>query len=75
MDTPRKSPIFSFINTLIVDLPAPNNISHAWRLGSILGGCLLIQVLSGLFLAIRYVPELSSAFDSTICISREVAYG
>jgi len=72
----RKShPILKHLNNALVDLPAPNNISIWWNYGSLLGMCLVIQILTGLFLSIHYVPNIEIAFSSVTHISRDVNYG
>jgi len=72
----RKShPILKHLNNALVDLPAPNNISIWWNYGSLLGICLVVQILTGLFLAIHYVPNIEIAFSSVSHISRDVNYG
>lgn len=63
------------INGALVDLPAPVNISYWWNYGSLLGLCLVIQILTGLFLAIHYTAQVDLAFASCIHISREVNFG
>nr|YP_010393027.1 cytochrome b [Xylophaga dorsalis]UPX88889.1 cytochrome b [Xylophaga dorsalis] len=59
----------------LYDLPVPNNISYFWNFGSLLGGCLGIQIFTGLFLALHYTPEIDKAFYSVIMIMREVPGG
>jgi len=72
----RKShPIIKHLNNALVDLPAPNNISIWWNYGSLLGICLVIQILTGLFLSIHYVSNIEIAFSSVAHISRDVNYG
>jgi ubiquinol-cytochrome c reductase cytochrome b subunit len=68
-------PAIKHINNALIDLPAPNNISIWWNYGSLLGLCLIIQILTGLFLAIHYVPNVEIAFSSVAHISRDVNYG
>lgn len=68
-------PIFSKINSALIDLPAPTNISIWWNYGSLLGLCLAIQILTGLFLSIHYVPNIELAFSSVVHISQDVNYG
>lgn len=70
-----KHPLFQIINNALVDLPAPSNISSWWNFGSLLGLCLIIQILSGLFLAIHYTANIESAFDSVNHICRDVNNG
>nr|ABO27220.1 cytochrome b [Cynopterus horsfieldii] len=72
----RKShPLFKLINDALVDLPAPSNISSWWNFGSLLGICLLIQILTGLFLAMHYTSDTATAFQSVTHICRDVNYG
>ena len=68
-------PAIKIINSAFIDLPAPNNISIWWNYGSLLGLCLVIQIITGLFLAIHYVPNVEIAFSSVAHISRDVNYG
>jgi len=71
----RNHPLFKIINNALIDLPAPSNISSWWNFGSLLGLCLIIQVLTGLFLAIHYTANIDSAFDSVNHICRDVNNG
>lgn len=68
-------PIIKHINNALIDLPAPNNISILWNYGSLIGLCLIIQIITGLFLAIHYVSHIDIAFSSVAHISRDVNYG
>lgn len=68
-------PIIKHINNALIDLPAPNNISIIWNYGSLLGLCLVIQIITGLFLSIHYVSHIDLAFSSVAHISRDVNYG
>nr|WJJ69973.1 cytochrome b [Apolemia sp. 3 CWD-2005] len=71
----KENPIFSPINSAIVDLPTPSNISYLWNFGSLLGLCLAIQILTGIFLAMHYCSDVSLAFHSITHITRDVNYG
>nr|ARO70423.1 cytochrome b [Cachryx alfredschmidti]ARO70426.1 cytochrome b [Cachryx alfredschmidti] len=76
MTITRKShPILKIINNSFIDLPTPSNISAWWNFGSLLGLCLVIQTLTGLFLAMHYTADISSAFSSVAHICRDVQYG
>nr|ARO70445.1 cytochrome b [Ctenosaura oedirhina] len=76
MTAMRKShPIMKIINNSFIDLPTPSNISAWWNFGSLLGLCLIIQILTGLFLAMHYTADISSAFSSIAHICRDVQYG
>nr|ACR83153.1 cytochrome b [Poecilia gillii] len=72
----RKShPLLKIANDALVDLPAPANISAWWNFGSLLGLCLIAQILTGLFLAMHYTSDISMAFSSVAHICRDVNYG
>lgn len=77
MKTPiRKiSPALKLINNSLIDLPSPSNISTWWNYGSLLGLCLTIQLISGIFLAIHFSPHIDLAFNRVIHICRDVNYG
>lgn len=68
-------PLFKIANNALVDLPAPRNISSWWNFGSLLGLCLIIQILTGLFLAIHYTADVNLAFYRVNHICRDVNYG
>nr|YP_009192113.1 cytochrome b [Angaria neglecta]ALK03357.1 cytochrome b [Angaria neglecta] len=72
----RKShPIMKIINGSLIDLPAPMNLSVWWNFGSLLGLCLVIQIITGLFLSMHYTAHVDLAFASVSHISRDVNYG
>nr|ACS16109.1 cytochrome b [Algyroides moreoticus] len=71
----KQHPILKIINTSFIDLPTPSNISTWWNFGSLLGLCLIIQTITGLFLAMHYTADISSAFLSVAHIHRDVQYG
>nr|QJD25768.1 cytochrome b [Kerivoula hardwickii] len=72
----RKShPLTKIINNSFIDLPAPPNISSWWNFGSLLGICLMLQILTGLFLAMHYTSDTTTAFNSVAHICRDVNYG
>nr|AMH85628.1 cytochrome b [Drosophila mediopunctata]AMH85654.1 cytochrome b [Drosophila roehrae] len=68
-------PLFKIANNALVDLPAPINISSWWNFGSLLGLCLIIQILTGLFLAMHYTADVNLAFYSVNHICRDVNFG
>lgn len=68
-------PVLKVINGALIDLPAPRNLSIWWNFGSLLGLCLGIQIVTGLFLAIHYTAHVDLAFNSVIHITRDVTYG
>nr|YP_010042772.1 cytochrome b [Culcita novaeguineae]QPC56419.1 cytochrome b [Culcita novaeguineae] len=72
----RKShPLFNLVNGFLVDLPSPSNLSIWWNFGSLLGICLISQIITGLFLAMHYTSDISLAFSSISHICRDVNYG
>ena len=68
-------PIVASLENTLKRHPYPKNLSYWWNFGSIAGICLVIQILSGLFLAMHYVPNTKHAFDSVEHIMRDVNYG
>nr|ABW81329.1 cytochrome b [Mugil cephalus] len=71
----KNHPLFKAANSALIDLPAPASLSSLWNFGSLLGLCLVSQIATGLFLAMHYAPETSSAFASVAHICRDVNYG
>nr|YP_008757567.1 cytochrome b [Batocera lineolata]AEV21662.1 cytochrome b [Batocera lineolata] len=71
----KTSPIIKIMNNSLIDLPTPSNISTLWNFGSLLGLCLSIQIITGLFLAMHYCPNIELAFNSVAHICRNVNYG
>jgi len=67
--------LIKIVNNSLVDLPTPSRISTIWNFGSLLGVCLIIQILRGLFLAIHYSCDVSIAFDRVSHIGRDVNFG
>nr|ALJ53355.1 cytochrome b [Loris tardigradus tardigradus] len=71
----KTHPLTKIINHSFIDLPTPSNISSWWNFGSLLGLCLVIQIMTGLFLAMHYTPDTTTAFSSVTHICRDVNYG
>nr|ADK56390.1 cytochrome b [Microtus miurus] len=71
----KKHPLIKIINHSFIDLPTPSNISSWWNFGSLLGLCLITQILTGLFLAMHYTSDTATAFSSVAHICRDVNYG
>lgn len=63
------------LNDMLVDYPSPSNISYLWNFGSLAGLCLVIQLATGIFLAMHYTPHVDMAFLSVEHIMRDVNYG
>lgn len=72
----RKShPLFKIVNNALIDIPIPRNISTFWNFGSLLGLCLIVQISTGLFLAIHYTAHIDLAFSRVAHICRDVNFG
>nr|YP_010397706.1 cytochrome b [Rasbora bankanensis]UQJ78866.1 cytochrome b [Rasbora bankanensis] len=71
----KTHPLAKIANDALIDLPTPANISAWWNFGSLLGLCLITQILTGLFLAMHYTSDMSTAFSSVVHICRDVNYG
>lgn len=70
-----KEPLLAVVNNHIVDYPTPGNISYLWSFGSLAGLCLVIQMVSGIFLAMHYTAHVDLAFPSVVHIMRDVNNG
>lgn len=70
-----KQPIFSVVNDHLVDYPSPSNLNYFWGFGSLAGICLVIQIATGIFLAMHYTPHVDLAFLSVEHIMRDVEGG
>ena len=71
----KDNPILSPVNGFLVDLPSPSNISYFWNFGSLLGLCLVLQIITGCFLSMHYCSDACLAFASIGHIMRDVNYG
>lgn len=71
----KYNPLATIINDILVDLPSPSNISYLWNFGSLLGLCLAIQIITGIFLSMHYCSDTTLAFNSVAHIMRDVNYG
>nr|AAR25294.1 cytochrome b [Tangara chrysotis] len=67
--------ILKIINNALIDLPAPSNISTWWNFGSLLGVCLITQIVTGLLLAMHYTADIDLAFSSVAHMCRDVQFG
>nr|YP_010128074.1 cytochrome b [Gardineria hawaiiensis]QPP20601.1 cytochrome b [Gardineria hawaiiensis] len=71
----KGDPLLSPVNGLLVDLPSPSSISYLWNFGSLLGFCLVVQIVTGCFLSMHYCAEVGLAFVSVGHIMRDVNCG
>jgi quinol-cytochrome oxidoreductase complex cytochrome b subunit len=66
---------FSFLDSHLIHYPTPTNLTYAWSFGSLAGICLIIQIITGVFLATHYTPNMELAFNSVQYIMRDVPNG
>nr|AFI23472.1 cytochrome b [Hypselosoma matsumurae] len=71
----KNHPLIKIFNNSLIDLPTPSSLSLWWNLGSLLSMCLMIQIITGLFLAMNYTADINMAFSSIIHICRDVNNG
>jgi ubiquinol-cytochrome c reductase cytochrome b subunit len=71
----KSHPILGLVNSYMVDSPQPASLSYMWNFGSLLGLCLVIQIVTGITLAMHYTPNIDLAFVSVEHIMRDVHYG
>nr|ARH54297.1 cytochrome b [Curculionidae sp. 3 AH-2016] len=71
----KNNPLMKIIYSSLIYLPTPSNISFMWNFGSLLGLCLLAQIISGIFLSMHYCPNMDLAFNSVAHICRNVNFG
>lgn len=68
-------PIINIVNDHLIDYPTPININYLWNFGSMAGVFLVVQILTGIFLAMHYTPHIDLAFLSVEHIMRDVNNG
>jgi ubiquinol-cytochrome c reductase cytochrome b subunit len=68
-------PILRLAHDSFIAYPTPRNLNYFWTFGAILTFCLITQIVSGIVLAMHYVPHVDYAFDSVQRIERDVPYG
>jgi len=71
----KSHPILRLANSYLVDSPQPLNLSYMWNFGSLLAFCLIIQIVTGVTLAMHYNPSVAEAFNSVEHIMRDVNNG
>ena len=67
--------LFAFLDSHVIHYPTPISLTYAWSFGSLAGICLVIQMISGIFLAMHYTPNIELAFNSVEYIMRDVPNG
>ena len=71
----NRDQILSFVDSHIIDYPTPINLNYMWSFGVAAGMCLIIQIVTGIFLAMHYTPHVDLAFSSVEHIMRDVNNG
>lgn len=71
----KSHPLLRMVNSYVIDSPQPSNISYFWNFGSLLAFCLIIQIVTGVTLAMHYNPSVLEAFNSVEHIMRDVNNG
>ena len=71
----KSHPLLKLANSYVIDSPQPSNISYLWNFGSLLAFCLIIQIITGVTLAMHYNPSVIEAFNSVEHIMRDVNNG
>jgi ubiquinol-cytochrome c reductase cytochrome b subunit len=67
--------LLKLMNAYVIDASQPSNISYLWNFGSLLAICLIIQIVTGVTLAMHYNPSVLEAFNSVEHIMRDVNNG
>jgi quinol-cytochrome oxidoreductase complex cytochrome b subunit len=70
-----KQRYFDIVNHALVDYPAPSNLSYFWNFGFLAAFSLAVQIITGIFLAMHYTPQVDLAFASVEHIMRDVEGG
>jgi len=71
----HRLPVFTFFNRELNEYPTPRNLNYWWNFGSLAGFMLIVMILTGVVLAMRYKPQVNLAFDSVERIMRDVNWG
>jgi len=71
----KSHPFLRMVNSYVIDSPQPSNISYLWNFGSLLAFCLIVQIITGVTLAMHYNPSVLEAFNSVEHIMRDVNNG
>ena len=71
----KSHPLINLVNNYLVDSPQPSNLNYAWNIGSLLALCLIMQIITGVTLAMHYNPTIEEAFNSVEHIMRDVNNG
>jgi ubiquinol-cytochrome c reductase cytochrome b/c1 subunit len=70
-----RMPVFTMMQREYGAFPTPKNFNYFWNFGALAMICMAIMIVTGIFLAMNYVPNTGLAFDSVQRIMRDVNYG
>ena len=68
-------PLFGLVHSSFIAYPVPRNLNYMWTFGAILSFMLVAQIVTGVVLAMHYIPSSTQAFSSVDNIMRDVNYG
>jgi ubiquinol-cytochrome c reductase cytochrome b subunit len=71
----QRLPIVRLMHDSFVAYPTPKNLNYWWTFGAVLSFCLIVQIITGIILAMHYVPNAAMAFDSVQRIKRDISFG
>lgn len=71
----KHNPLIKIVTNSLTDLPTPRRINYIWNLGSILGICIMAQIIRGIVLATQYTAQIQNTFETVIHISRDTRIG
>ena len=58
----KSNSLLKLVNSYLIDASQPSNISYLWNFGSLLAVCLIIQIITGISLAMHYSPNVIRSF-------------
>nr|YP_007474879.1 cytochrome b [Phyxioschema suthepium]AFC77867.1 cytochrome b [Phyxioschema suthepium] len=67
--------VLKMMSGMLIELPSPSGLSYFWNFGSLLGVYLIVQIFTGLFLAIHFSGDVMLSFSSVVHIMRDVNWG
>lgn len=71
----RRFPLTQFVKQELTGYPTPRNLSYWWNFGFLAGFILVLQIVSGIFIAMHYKPDANLAYDSVQLLRRDVVFG
>ena len=71
----KRLPIVRLTHDSFVAYPTPRNLNYWWTFGAMLALCLVVQIVTGIVLAMHYIPHVDFAFASVQRIERDIPYG